>query len=116
MNNIVIFSVVYIFSVFISSVSQIMLKKSALKEYDSKLKEYMNPLVIFAYGLFFLSSLITVLSLKYVPLSYGPILESTGYIFINVLSLLFLKEKISRRKYIGMAVIILGIAICSISI
>lgn len=116
MSNTAIFSMVFIFSVFVSSVSQIMLKKSALKKYDNKLKEYLNPLVICAYGLFFLSSLITVFALKYVPLSFGPILESTGYIFINVLSLLFLKEKISRRKYIGMAVIILGIIVCNIKL
>lgn len=91
-----------------------MLKKSANKSYENKLREYLNPLVICAYGLFFLSSLITVFSLKYVPLSFGPILESTGYIFINILSLMFLKEKISKRKYIGMAVIIFGIVVSAL--
>ena len=34
-----IFSCVFLFSVFISSVSQILLKKSADKTYDSKIKE-----------------------------------------------------------------------------
>ena len=38
-------------SVFISSVSQIILKKAADKTYESTLKEYMNPMVIGAYGL-----------------------------------------------------------------
>lgn len=38
--------------VFVSAVSQVMLKKAALKKYDSKIKEYLNPLVIFAYILF----------------------------------------------------------------
>ena len=41
-------------SVFISSVSQIILKKAADKTYESTLKEYMNPMVIGAYGRFFL--------------------------------------------------------------
>ena len=56
-------------SVFISSVSQIILKKAADKTYESTLKEYMNPMVIGAYGLFFCSVILTMLALKHVPLS-----------------------------------------------
>ena len=55
-----VFSCVFLVSVFISSVSQILLKKSADKTYDSKIKEYLNPLVIAAYGMFFCSMLITM--------------------------------------------------------
>ena len=72
-------------SVFISSVSQIILKKAADKTYESTLKEYMNPMVIGAYGLFFCSVILTMLALKHVPLSMSPILESTGYIFVSVM-------------------------------
>ena len=39
--------------VFVSAVSQVMLKKAALKTYDSPLKEYLNPMVIIAYLLKF---------------------------------------------------------------
>lgn len=113
MNKFAIYAGIFVFSVFISSVSQIMLKKSALRCYDSKLKEYLNPLVITAYGIFFTSSLITMLAYKYVPLSMGPILESLGYIFVTVLGVLVLKERISRRKLLGMTVIILGVIIFS---
>ena len=60
-------------SVFISSVSQIILKKAADKTYESTLKEYMNPMVIGAYGLFFCSVILTMLALKHVPLSMSPI-------------------------------------------
>ena len=41
-----IFSCVFLGSVLISSVSQILLKKSADKTYDSRIREYLNPLVI----------------------------------------------------------------------
>ena len=44
---------ILLFSVFISSVSQILLKKAADRTYESSLKEYLNPLVIGAYGMFF---------------------------------------------------------------
>ena len=43
---------IYIFSVFISSVSQILLKTSANKKYESRIREYLNPRVIIAYGIF----------------------------------------------------------------
>ena len=59
MNKVLIFSCVFLVSVLISSASQILLKKSADKDYDSPLKEYLNPLVITAYAMFFCSMLIT---------------------------------------------------------
>ena len=98
-------------SVFISSVSQIILKKSADKTNESTLKEYMNPMVIGAYGLFFCSVILTMLALKHVPLSMSPILESTGYIFVSVMGYIFLKERFSRRKLMGFALILAGIVI-----
>ena len=98
-------------SVFISSVSQIILKKAADKTYESTLKEYMNPMVIGAYGLFFCSVILTILALKHVPLSMSPILESTGYIFVSVMGYIFLKERFSRRKLMGFALILAGIVI-----
>ena len=98
-------------SVFISSVAQIILKKAADKTYESTLKEYMNPMVIGAYGLFFCSVILTMLALKHVPLSMSPILESTGYIFVSVMGYIFLKERFSRRKLMGFALILAGIVI-----
>ena len=98
-------------SVFISSVSQIILKKAADKTYESTLKEYMNPMVIGADGLFFCSVILTMLALKHVPLSMSPILESTGYIFVSVMGYIFLKERFSRRKLMGFALILAGIVI-----
>lgn len=114
MNHNVLYILLFLISVMVSSVSQIVLKKSANKTYDSKIKEYMNFPVIFAYGLFFLSSLLTVWAYKYVPLSMGPILESTGYIWVTVLGYLMLKEKITKNKFWGIFIIIVGIIIFNI--
>jgi drug/metabolite transporter (DMT)-like permease len=41
----------------------------------------------------------------------GPVLESTGYIYVGILGMLILKEKISRRKIIGNLLIVGGILI-----
>ncbi|MBQ7588719.1 MAG: EamA family transporter [Lachnospiraceae bacterium] len=102
---------IYVFSVFISSVSQIILKSSADMKYDNKLKEYLNPRVIIAYGIFFFATLVTVYAYKGIPLSVGPILETTGYLWISLLGYFILKEKISRRKLIGLVIVVTGIII-----
>lgn len=103
-----------LFSVFISSVSQILLKKAANKTYKDHIREYINPQVIFAYGMFFCSVILTMLSLKNIPLSMQPILESAGYIFVTVMGYLFLGEKIGKRKFAGIGLIMLGILIFSL--
>ncbi len=103
--------VIFLCSILVSSISQVILKSSANEKHENALKEYLNIKVIFAYGLFFLSTIMTVLAYKGVPLSMGGILEATGYIYVAVLSYLFLKEKISRRKLLGLACILIGIII-----
>ncbi len=108
-----IFSGVFLCSVLISSISQILLKKSADRTYDSRLKEYLNPLVIIAYGMFFCSMMITMYCYKYVDVSAGPIFESAGYIFVGVLGYIFLKEKFTAKKIIGMLLIMIGIVVFS---
>ena len=103
--------ILFLSAVFISSISQIMLKKSANKSYENKIKEYMNPWVIIAYGLFFSATLATVIAYKYVPLSLGPILESSGYFFVTILGMIFLKEKVGKKKALGLLVILTGIIV-----
>lgn len=114
MDKLTAYICIFVAGVFISSVSQIMLKKSAGRTYPSKLKEYMNPLVAIAYILFFGCTFIGMYALKVVPLSMSPVLEASGYIFVAVLSRIFLKEKISKKKMLGLGVIICGILVYSL--
>lgn len=101
----------FLLSVFISSISQILLKKSAGQSYKDRFHEYFNVYVIFAYGIFFVSSLMTVLAYRGVPLSVGPILEASGYVWVAVLSRIFLKEQVNKKKIAGLLLIILGICL-----
>ncbi len=107
----IFYIVVFLFSVFVSSVSQIILKKSAQIEYENKLREYLNVRVITAYGMFFLSTLLTMYAYKGVPLSMGVLLESVGYLYIMVLSYFFLGEKVTVYKALGVVFILLGICV-----
>lgn len=103
--------VIYIFSVLISSVSQIMLKSSTYKHYDRVWEEYLNVKVMTAYAIFFCSSLLTIYAYKKVPLSMGPVLESTGYIFVTILGYVCLHEKVGIRKLLGVLCIFAGVII-----
>lgn len=110
MNNIG-YVLLFLLSVFVSSCSQIALKKSANKKHESKIREIMNPLVLGAYICFFGASLLTVFAYRGVDLSWGPVLETTSYIYILILSAIFLKEKITKKKVLGNIIIIIGIGI-----
>ena len=105
------FILIFLFSVLISSVAQIILKKSAGRKYDSLIKEYLNVRVIGAYSIFILSTLLTMYAYTGVPLTLGILLESVGYIYIPILSLIFLKEKITPSMVIGSLFIICGIVV-----
>lgn len=111
MNEKILFALIFVFGTFISSISQIILKKSAQKKYPNKIREYLNAPVIFSYLVFFGATLCSVLAYTKIPLSLGPILESLGYFFVAILSLSFLKEKISKQKMLGISIVIIGIII-----
>ena len=46
-----------------------------------------------------------------VPLSMAPVLESSGYIFVAILSYYFFKERLTKKQLLGMFLIIVGIVI-----
>ena len=100
-----------ILAVLVSSISQIILKKSSSKTYKSIIKEYLNVYVITGYGLMVLSTVLVVLGLKGVPYKNEPIIESLGYLFVMILSNRLLGEKITKKKVLGNVLILVGIAL-----
>ncbi len=111
MSRLTIYIMIYLSSVFVASISQIILKKSAGVTYKSWIYEYLNIRVITAYGLFFVSTLLTMYALKVVPLTLSTLLEGAGYIFVLVLGYFILHEKMTKGKWIGSAFIICGILV-----
>ena len=100
--------------VFLSAISQVMLKKAALRQYPNKLCEYLNPLVIIAYTIFVGTTFLSIYAYKGIPLSMGPVLEATSYIYVTVFGVTIFKEKLNRHKLIGLALIVLGIIVYSL--
>lgn len=98
-------------SVLVASVSQVLLKKSTLKTYDTVAGEYMNPYVIGGYGLLLISMLLTVYAYSGMDYKNGPVIESFGNVLVLILGAVFLGERISIRKMAGIACIMAGIAV-----
>ncbi len=105
----------FVFAMFLSvlaaSISQVLLKKSALKTYHTVVKEYLNLYVISGYGLLFISMLLTVYAYSGMDYKNGPIIESMGNVIILILGYVFFGERISIRKMAGIVCIIAGIIV-----
>ena len=70
-----------------------------------------NPLVVGAYTLFVASTLLTVYAYKEVPLSLGPVLEATSYVYVTAFGVLIFHERITPKKLAALALIIGGICV-----
>lgn len=96
-------------SVCVASFSQVLLKKSTFQTYDNVIREYVNPWVISGYAMLVVSMLISIYAYSGVDYKNGPVMESLGNVFVPVLSWFFFKERLSARKIMGIACIMLGI-------
>ena len=98
-------------AVILSSVSQMLLKKSAKRSYASVIREYLNPWVIGGYFLLAVSTICVIYAFKGVDFKNGPVIESLGFPLVMILGRIFYGEKLSRNKLIGMALIMLGVMV-----
>ena len=105
------FVVAMFLSVAIASISQVLLKISAGKHYKTWVREYLNPYVAGGYVLLLASMFLTVYAYSGMDYKNGPIIESLGNVFIFVLGHFVFGEKISIRKFTGIACIMMGIII-----
>ena len=100
-----------ILSVVIASFSQILLKKGAMKKYNSCIREYLNVYVLSGYFFMFGSVLLTMIVYRGMDFMNVPVLEAIGYVLVPVLSYLFFKESLTKKKIMGIACILAGIFI-----
>ena len=106
------FYLLIVTGIFASACSQILLKKSAEIKHRSFSALMFNWRVILAYAIFFGSLCINITAMSHgVNLKDLPILESLGYVFVPLLSYIFLKERITIYTLISILFIIVGIYI-----
>ncbi len=106
-----IYFVLMIVAELVASSSQMLLKKSALKEYPSFIREYLNALVIGGYALLVLSMVISIFCYDGLGYMGVVVMEPISYILVMIMSRIFFKEQFTSRKIVGTILIILGIAI-----
>ena len=99
---------------FITALSQIILKKQANITEAKKsgfFSKFLNPRVIISYGLLFSTLVINQVALIHVPVSVMPYITATSFVWVFIMGVLILKEKVSPRRALGVAIIILGVII-----
>lgn len=101
-------------AVFVASVSQILLKKSAQQEHKNIIFKFLNWRVILGYALLFGTTIINVFAYRGVELKVTPMIESTGIIWVTILAALILGEKPTVRSILSILVTIVGIIVFSL--
>lgn len=110
-SHVVFYAGMMLVSVFLAAISQVMLKKEALKPHQSVTSEYLNPLVICSYAVFLVASFLTMYAYKGIPLSLGPVLEATSYLYVAFFGAVLFGERLGMRKVIALGLIVGGIVV-----
>lgn len=97
--------------VVVASFAQILLKKGANRVHISLIKDYLNAPVILGY--FMMTSAVVLSMIAYRGVSYMniPVLEGVGFVLVPVLSFVFLGEKFTKNKVLGIIFIFIGIGV-----
>ncbi len=98
-------------AVFIAAVAQVFLKKQATKPAKNFIMKFLNFNVVFGYSLMLISTVLNVLALRTLNLGILPAIEATSYLWVLLFSAIFIKEKPTKNKILGLLVIIGGIVI-----
>ncbi len=96
---------------FASAVSQILLNYSNKKEHQHKIFEYLNPYVILSYMILFAVLVLNVYAMRSVQLKVAHAIAASTYVFVLILGRIFLKEKITWNKVLGIFLIMVGIIV-----
>ncbi len=103
---------IVIVSVFVAACAQMLLKKGASIKYKSFIRQYLNVWVIGGYGILLVSLLVNIFAMsRGVMAKEVSIIESMSYLFVPVLSFLFFKEKLTRKRVGAVCLIIMGIIV-----
>lgn len=104
--------VVALVAVVMTALGQVLLKLGARRGRPGRpLSIYLNPFTISGYGLMFLVTLLNVYALKVLPLKIFVILLPMIFLLVALVSVLALRERMTKRQVLGSIVILIGIAV-----
>lgn len=105
------FFIAMIFAEFLAAASQILLKISAEKKHESFIREYLNPQVISGYALLMISMVIAIFCYRDLGYMGVVVMEPIAYIMVMFLTRRIFKEKFTKKKLLGMLLILGGIVV-----
>mgnify|MGYP000072634067 CR=1 FL=1 len=100
----------YLCSTFLSAVSQVLLKKAALREHKSVLAEYTDWRVILGYASLWLHALNDA-GLQGRTAQRRACTGATGYIYVTIFGVTIFHEKMNPKKLAALAMILVGILV-----
>lgn len=102
--------VLVILAVFAAAGAQVLLKKSAMREYDTLWRQYVNPWVIGGYAVMGISLLLNVFCMGHgIQAKEVSTIESLSYVFVPCFSYAFFRERITWRKAGSILLIMVGV-------
>ena len=105
------FYAVAVIATIFASIGHICFKKFALKGKIMSLAMLMNRHLVVGTILFGSSVILSIIALKFIDFSAFYSFTALNYLFISVLSKIYLKERIDKKKIIGNLIIIVGILV-----
>ncbi len=109
-------------SILLGTGGQLLLKKGAgfseLRSRDivkKAMELLLNPYVILGVFLYVISAAVWIVMLNRVELSYAYPMVSLSYILIAIFSKLLFNEKVSKRRWISIFIIIAGVILVTLS-
>jgi drug/metabolite transporter (DMT)-like permease len=85
-----------------------MFQKGIILQY---LKIFLNPYVFIGLCFYFLSTVFYLYLISRVPLSFAYPMLSLSYVIVGLISWIFFKEQILAINWVGMGVILVGVAL-----
>ncbi|HRF48137.1 MAG TPA: EamA family transporter [Anaerolineales bacterium] len=101
----------YALGVFLSALSQVLLKVSADRNWPNRFRVYANKYVGGAYGLMLLSFALSSLALRDMRASLAPVIESASFIFVLVFGRVLFRDSVKVRQVLGVILIVLGMIV-----
>lgn len=101
---------VVVFATFIGAFGSLYLKKGSKQLHrHNVIMQFLNKNLMIGVFLFVLSSIFYIGAMRYGDLSILYPVTSLSYVWISLLSVKFLGERMNRYKWMGIAMIILGV-------
>ncbi|MEK6887272.1 MAG: EamA family transporter [Nanoarchaeota archaeon] len=111
MKSLMISAILMVLASFFAALGQLSLKIGAMKIKKSVNSLLKNPVLLFGVFFYGLSSIVSLFAVKDANLTALYPFASLNYVWVSVLSMRFLKEKMNKYKWIGIFLIIIGVSV-----